>query len=50
MAALVFLDLHGITFTATADEFTAMVLAVASGRMEKPKIARFLQEHSDTQG
>lgn len=50
MAALVFLDLNGVEFTATEDEFTAMVLAVASGQMEKPEIARFLQAHCATQG
>ena len=50
MAALVFLDLNGVEFTATEDEFTAMVLAVASGQMEKPEIARFPQAHCATQG
>ncbi len=46
MAALVFLDLNGIEFTASVNDFTAMVLEVAQGKMKKPEITLFLREHS----
>lgn len=45
MAALVFLDMNGIDFEAPDEEFTAMVLRVASGKMLKAEITLFLKEH-----
>jgi len=45
MAALVFLDLNGIDFDASDEEFTAMVLRVASGKMLKAEITLFLKAH-----
>ena len=49
MAALVFLDMNGIDFEASDEEFTAMVLRVASGKMLKAEITLFLKEHSSEQ-
>ena len=49
MAALVFLDMNGIDFEASNEEFTAMVLRVASGKMLKAEITLFLKEHSSEQ-
>lgn len=45
MAALVFLDLNGFDFDASDEEFTAMVLRVASGKMLKAEITLFLKNH-----
>ena len=50
MAVVVFLDVNGYEFTAGDEEFTEMVLQVASGRMEKPAIAEFLKSHCSPQG
>ena len=49
MAALVFLDMNGIDFEASDEEFTAMVLRVASGKMLKAEITLFLKKHSSEQ-
>lgn len=49
MAALVFLDMNGIDFEASNEEFTAMVLCVASGKMLKAEITLFLKKHSSEQ-
>ena len=49
MAALVFLDMNGIDFEASNEEFTAMDLRVASGKMLKAEITLFLKEHSSEQ-
>ena len=49
MAALVFLDMNGIDFEASDEEFTAMVLRVASGKMLKAEITLFLIKHSSEQ-
>lgn len=49
MAALVFLDMNGIDFEVSDEEFTAMVLRVASGKMLKAEITLFLKEHSSEQ-
>ncbi len=49
MAALVFLDMNGIDFEASDEEFTAMVLRVASGKMSKAEITLFLKKHSTEQ-
>lgn len=46
MAAVVFLDLNGVEFTANDDEFTAMVLLVASGKMQKTEISSFFKLHT----
>ena len=46
MAALIFLDLNGMDFNASDEEFTAMVLRVASGKMLKAEITLFLKKHS----
>lgn len=45
MAALIFLDLNGIDFNASDEEFTAMVLRVASGKMLKAEITLFFKAH-----
>ncbi|MDD3952524.1 MAG: type II toxin-antitoxin system death-on-curing family toxin [Lentisphaeria bacterium] len=46
MAALIFLDLNDYDFEASNEDFTAMVLQVASGKMLKAEITLFLCEHS----
>lgn len=46
MASIVFLDLNGYDFDTSNEEFTAMVLKVACGKMLKPEIAIFLQNHT----
>lgn len=43
MAAIVFLDVNGMDFEATDDDFAEMVLQVASGRMGKQEVAAFLK-------
>ncbi len=43
MAALVFLDINEIDFNASDEDFTEMVLRVASGKMQKHEIAEFLK-------
>ena len=45
MAAIVFLDVNGVEFNATDEDFTTMVLQVASGKMAKPAITEFLKNH-----
>jgi death-on-curing protein len=45
MAAIVFLDVNGVEFNATDEDFTEMVLQVASGKMAKPAITEFLKNH-----
>ena len=45
MSAVVFLDVNGIDFDASDDDFTAMVVKVASGKMKKNEIAAFLKSH-----
>ena len=44
VAALVFLELNDIELDAPEDELTALVLDVASGKAEKPRIAAFFRE------
>ena len=46
MASLVFLDLNGYEFDATDEEFTDLVMRVASGKMLKSEVAQFFQHHS----
>jgi death-on-curing protein len=48
VAALVFLDLNGVSFRAGEDDLERIVLAVAEGRMEKPALAEFFRAHSRT--
>lgn len=45
MAALIFLDLNGLDFDASDEDFTAMVLRVASGKMRKAEITLFFEAH-----
>ncbi len=45
MAALIFLDLNGIDFEASDEEFTATVLRVAGGKTLKAEITLFLKKH-----
>lgn len=46
MAALVFLEMNEMIFSATNDELTEVVLKVAQGKMLKAEIALFLHAHS----
>ena len=46
MAALVFLDLNGYEFDATDEQFTDLVMHVASGKMLKSEVVLFFQQHS----
>ncbi len=46
MASLVFLDLNGYEFDATDEEFTDLVMRVASGKMLKSEVVLFFQQHS----
>ena len=46
MAALVFLDLNGYEFDATDEQFTDLVMQVASGKMLKSEVVLFFQQHS----
>ena len=46
MAALVFLDLNGFDFDATDEQFTDLVMRVASGEMLKSEVVLFFQQHS----
>jgi len=46
MASLVFLDLNGYEFDATDEEFTDLVMRVASGEMLKSEVVLFFQQHS----
>ena len=45
MAALIFLDINGIDFNSSDEDFTKMVLSVASGKMQKGEIAEFFRSH-----
>ena len=49
MAAAVFLDMNGIALDVDDDDFTAMVLSVASGEMDKEAICAFLKSHAKGQ-
>lgn len=46
MASLVFLDLNGYEFDATDEEFSDLVMRVASGKMLKSEVVLFFQQHS----
>ncbi len=43
-AALVFLDLNGVTITDPDDRLYPLMMSVASGRTQKPEIASVLRE------
>lgn len=45
MATLIFLDLNNIDFNASDEEFTNLVLQVASGKMLKAEITLFFRKH-----
>ena len=45
MTSVVFLDINGIDFNSSDEDFTQMVLAVASGNMQKGEIAAFFRSH-----
>ena len=45
MTSVVFLDINGIDFNSSDEDFTQMVLAVASGKMQKGEIAAFFRSH-----
>ena len=46
MAALIFLDMNGYEFDASDEDFTAMVLKVASGEMMKSEISLFFRQYT----
>lgn len=46
VAALVFLDLNGITIEAPPGSIHDLTITVATGRAGKPPIAAFLREHA----
>jgi death-on-curing protein len=46
VAALLFLELNGITIQATNDELFDMVLGVAEGKIPKSAVAEFFRKHS----
>ena len=46
MASIVFLDLNGYEFDATDEEFTDLVMRVASGKLLKSEVVLFFQQHS----
>ena len=46
MASLVLLDLNGYEFDATDEQFTNLVMRVASGKMLKSEVVLFFQQHS----
>ena len=45
-ACLYFLELHGTEVDVDPGELERFVLAVAKGEVQKPEIAKFLEEHS----
>ena len=45
MTSVVFLDINGIDFNSSDEDFTQMVLAVASGKMQKGEVAAFFRNH-----
>ncbi len=44
-AALVFLEMNGVSIDAGEDEFYELVIGVAEGRVSKSAVAVFLQNH-----
>lgn len=47
---LYFLELHGTEINVEPDELEQFVLAVAKGEIQKPEIAKYLEEHSASGG
>ena len=45
MTSVVFLDINGIDFNSSDEDFTKMVLSVASRKMQKGEIAAFFRSH-----
>ena len=45
MTSVVFLDINGIDFNSSDEDFTKIVLSVASGKMQKGEIAEFFRSH-----
>lgn len=50
VAAIVFLELNGLELTATWEELVDLVLAVASGSLDKAAVVDFFQQHSEPLG
>ena len=48
VSALTFLALNGYKLKATQDDFEAMVLSVASSKMEKEGVAEFLKKYASS--
>jgi len=46
VSALTFLALNGYKLKATQDDFEAMVLSVASSKMEKERVAEFIRKYA----
>ncbi len=46
VAALVFLDLNGVELVAPEDDFAALVVGVAEGRVGKRQVSQFLRDHT----
>ena len=46
LSAFVFLQLNGYDLTATPNEFSEIVLAVAEGRLDKSGVADFFRRHT----
>jgi len=47
VAALVFLELNGVEVVAPEDEFEALVMGVAEGRLAKTQVSEFFRDHTD---
>lgn len=45
--ALVFLEMNGVAIDADEDELVALVLDVAQGRADKPRVAEFFRANSE---
>lgn len=45
-AALVFLELHGVSIEVADEPLTELVLGVAQGAIQKPQIAEFFRAHA----
>lgn len=50
VAALVFLDLNGYSFTASDDDLTETVLAVARGDLDKAGLTTFMRQWAKKRG
>jgi death on curing protein len=45
VAAVVFLEMNEVEFSASEDEYEALVLAVAKGEIDKDAVAEFFRHH-----